>query len=440
MAAKMLKNSWGVWALALSTMAAGCRQLLGLDEKYDLIGDGGSGGTVLSSSVTSGSGGPTGTGMVGTLGERCPQVGVLACAGNAQKSKLICGPDGKWATNGTCDHDTLCDTTVGVDQGTCKPAIASCAGRNPGDVVCDGRNRVSCGPDQVAIEELETCPNFCSAGVCEGPSCAGLSATCGLNGIEGCCAITAVPGGTFNRDNDTLYPATVSDYMLDRFEITVGRFRAFVKAYPGSKPVAGVGSHPLIAGSGWDATWDKWLPADQTALMIAVQCGSSSAQTWTDAPGPNENLPMNCITWYLAFAFCAWDGGRLPTEAEWNYAAAGGSEQRDYPWGSTAPDANYAVFDVITPAIVGSKPSGDSKWGQSDLAGSMVEWILDWYEQPYRLKSCNDCADTEPSYGKVVRGGGWKDTALAMLSSYREFQMFLADRQDYIGARCARTP
>src|SRR4029079_6159203 len=127
---------------------------------------------------------------------------------------------------------------------------------------------------------------------------------------------------------------------------------------------------PLIAGSGWQSAWDANLAAD---LKIAVKC-SAMYQTWTDVPGGNENKPMNCINWYEAFAFCAWDGGRLPTEAEWNYVAAGGNAQRQYPWGSAmtertqhggydctgdgSPAGTCALTDIFK---VGSKPAGDGK-------------------------------------------------------------------------------
>jgi hypothetical protein len=89
----------------------------------------------------------------------------------------------------------------------------------------------------------------------------------------------------------------------------------------------------------WDVAWNASLPVDAAALTAAVKC-NSTWQTWSDSPGtPSaESHPMNCINWYEANAFCIWDGGRLPSEAEWNYTAAGGSQQRQYPWGATAPD------------------------------------------------------------------------------------------------------
>jgi formylglycine-generating enzyme required for sulfatase activity len=168
------------------------------------------------------------------------------------------------------------------------------------------------------------------------PSCAGLPATCGAGGADSCCGRSTVPGTTYFRSHDvatdntfasTSNPATVSDFVLDRYEITVGRFRAFVTAGRGTRaepPLDGVGAHANIAASGWQAAWSGRLAVDTPALIAAVKC-NATYQTWTDTPGGNEHRPMNCITWYEAMAFCAWDGGYLPTEAEWNCAATGGA-------------------------------------------------------------------------------------------------------------------
>src|SRR5260221_7451132 len=158
---------------------------------------------------------------------------------------------------------------------------------------------------------------------------------------------------------------------------------------------AGAGKNPNNGNDpGWEKAWNASLPPDTDALAAAVKCAGPNL-TWTDSPGSNENRPMSCIDWYEAYAFCIWDGGRLPTEAEWNYAAAGGSEQRQYPWSnpaaSTTIDPSYASFgcselggaacqnpDIVM--VVGStSPKGDGKWGQSELAGNVLEWTEDYY-------------------------------------------------------------
>lgn len=277
-----------------------------------------------------------------------------------------------------------------------------------------------------------------------GPRCAGLASTCGPQGNENCCTSLSVPGGTYNRSNDPSYPATVSDFYLDRFEVTVGRFRVFLNAGMGtqlSPPVSGSGAHPLITGSGWDSAWNTNLATDADALSAAVNC-TSTTEMWTESPSANEDKPMNCITWFEAFAFCAWDGGRLPTEAEWNYAAAGGSEQRVYPWGSTAPDNNHAVYSSPSPLNVGSvSPAGDGKWGQADLAGNVDEWNLDSYANwpisypPY----CNNCAAMASNLFRVIlRGGGFNNDATAQTTSGRYYNAPQGGRFDGVGARCAR--
>ncbi|MGK3967878.1 hypothetical protein WMF38_27375 [Sorangium sp. So ce118] len=121
----------------------------------------------------------------------------------------------------------------------------------------------------------------CTGGACAAPPrCDGLGKTCGPDGDESCCVSLEVDGGAFKRDNDERYPARVSAFSLDRFEVTVGRFRRFVEAYPGSKPRAGAGKHPLIDGSGWDDGWDSWLPANAAALKEAVKCEQSLQATY----------------------------------------------------------------------------------------------------------------------------------------------------------------
>jgi len=288
------------------------------------------------------------------------------------------------------------------------------------------------------------------------PSCRGLAATCGPSGNEDCCTSLLVPGGTFYRSYDGVacrwkdWPATLADFYLEKYEITVGRFRQFIGAGMGtqsSPPASGAGVHPLITGSGWNSAWNTNLETDTAALTAAVKC-SWDAQTWTDAAGANENRPQNCISWYEAFAFCAWDGGRLATEAEWNYAAAGGSEQRVYPWSippaSSPIDDSYLVYcggSCDGTQNVGSKsPKGDGKWGHSDLAGNLWEWTLDWYRSPY-VTPCENCADLEESPTRVMRGGSFFDTFNAdsdfWSSNRNAYNPLFHDRS--VGARCART-
>jgi len=170
--------------------------------------------------------------------------------------------------------------------------------------------------------------------------------------------------------------------------------------------------NPAIPGTGWQSGGTRPLPSTQSALINLVKC-DATYQTWTDAAEANENTAINCVDWYEALAFCIWDGGRLPTESEWEYAAAGGADNRLYPWGSATPDCTYANFytgtvycgpgDTKAVAPVGSYAAGNGKWGHADLAGNVWELTFDWHTA-YSGSTSNNYADIIAGSSRVVRG------------------------------------
>lgn len=282
----------------------------------------------------------------------------------------------------------------------------------------------------------------------ERPSCTGPSgAQC--QG-ESCCTSLAVPTQSFTLGGQVEMPtaeATVSGFSLDKYEVTVGRFRAFLRGYDAwrsaGNPAAGAGAHPLIPGSGWSSEWSLFQTAAELESEAGIQC-SSLSQTYTVG---RAELPINCVSWLEAFAFCIWDGGRLPTETEWEAAATGGDRWYPFPWGTDAPDATRAAYDctgdgsvaqdcAITDVLdVGSKPAGAGRWGHQDLAGNVWEWVLDSYRAypPVARDYANlTAADTY----RTIRGSGWASEAADLRSPLRYNSLPTARRSEF-GLRCA---
>jgi formylglycine-generating enzyme len=317
---------------------------------------------------------------------------------------------------------------------------AACAA---GERRCDGAMVSECRDG--AWQSVAACANLCTRGGCVAPAscCAGL-ALCGPSGSDSCCRSLAVPGGAFIRSYDGVTPdgldrrfaATVTGFHLDQYEVTAARFQAFVAAYPASRPVDGAGKNPRDAEDrGWLSAWTALLPATASALASSVLCGGLTSQAATQ--------PVRCVSWYLAQAFCIWDGGRLPTEAEWNFAAAGGGEQRVYPWSVPASSAaitpSQAVYATDAPSVPGAQPAGDGRWGHADLAGNVSEWVFDNYTTPYPTETCRDCANHTAAAFRGVRGGSFLNARDLLFTSYRSALDPAATRA-VIGFRCARDP
>jgi formylglycine-generating enzyme required for sulfatase activity len=267
-------------------------------------------------------------------------------------------------------------------------------------------------------------------------------------------------------------PASVSTFVLDKYLVTVGRFRSFVTAWNngiGYLPPAGSGKHTHLnggkglvdvtapdAGVGVVAYETGWVASDDSNIAPTSQnlaCGPYA--TWTAAVGTQESLPVTCVNWWEAYAFCIWDGGFLPSEAEWEYAAAAGSQQREYPWGSSPPgvanayaiygdgmgNCNYPSVEACTGpsnlAPVGTATLGAALSGQLDMAGEVWEWNLDWfgnYGDP-----CTDCASLTGQTGRVLRGGRF-DSDATYLPAYYRFTLAPTVRDYADGFRCGRAP
>lgn len=150
--------------------------------------------------------------------------------------------------------------------------------------------------------------------------------------------------------------------------------------------------------------------------------------------------PVVFVTWDQAQTYCAWRGGRLPTEAEWEMAAryapqSGMTSTR--PWGSSGATASRANYSSELTVPVGSYPDGVSAIGAHDMAGNVFEWVLDWYSVDYYARSpYNNPTGPLTGEDRVIRGGSWFYDEYYTRSANRDFSSPTQGR-GYIGFRCA---
>lgn len=253
-----------------------------------------------------------------------------------------------------------------------------------------------------------------------------------------------IPAGTFLMgagDNDFIaapderpqHEVTLPQFYLDRYEVTVEQYAAFLNR---------LGAYER-ACDGVDCAWPQEL-AGYTSYLSQQDIGDGSVQFF--ATTGFANYPINHVSWFGAQMYCQSVGARLPTEAEWEYAARG-TDGRIFPWGDLAPEptGDLAVFqsdsyEDMKP--VNALPNGASPFGIYGMAGSMWEWTSDWYNENYYAESSSiDPAGPETGFARVIRGGAWPfNNQVDRIRSTNRSSLTPDFISSAVGFRCARAP
>lgn len=237
-------------------------------------------------------------------------------------------------------------------------------------------------------------------------------------------------GGYANEQ--PVHPVNLNAFYMSKYEITIKQYVYFLNA------------------GGNDDHY-------RTEMADTTYCGiiKNGAGDYSVSSG-RDNYPVTYVTWYDAVAYCDWLSAntgktyRLPTEAEWEYAAVGGNPHRTYPWGNTWQQTYCNWWDnggdgsidgYAYTAPVGSYESGKSPFGLYDMAGNVWEWCKDWYKSDYYSSSPvnnPECTD-DSSGGKVLRGGSWYGDSSDLRCSFRLSGSYYPDFcSGSFGFRCVR--
>ncbi len=226
-----------------------------------------------------------------------------------------------------------------------------------------------------------------------------------------------LPGGTFRMGNDlSSYPdqrpahdVTLRPFWMDVHTVTNRRFARFVEA---------TGYVTTAERQGWSRVFDRpsgqWVRLEEADWRHPVGPAGPLA-------GDEDDKPVVHVSWHDAAAYASWAGKRLPTEAQWEYAARAGLRDADYPWGRSELveqryQANYwqgwfPREDLAADGYSGVAPVGSfppNRFGLYDMSGNVWQWCADWYgEEAYRLGPAVDPSGPGEGTFRVLRGGSW---------------------------------
>jgi len=204
-----------------------------------------------------------------------------------------------------------------------------------------------------------------------------------------------ITGGTFTMgdtwgdgysDELPTHTVTVSSFYIDETEVTTGAFEAYINS---------------------ESTNTAYYDTEDSMRDCNINTNNSA----------KDNHPVNCVSWEGAKAYCSWKGKRLPTEAEWEYAAGGGSAHWKWSLDETTFTSNkYCINKSSTCAV---KSYGANNLGLYDMSGNVWEWSMDWYQPDFYNNCSSGCTNPKCLFSTsgfcMIRGGSWRDCSLVSL-------------------------
>jgi formylglycine-generating enzyme required for sulfatase activity len=312
-----------------------------------------------------------------------------------------------WLGRGRFTSPAMAADAVILGQAGCEDRDGDGYGRGcpTGDDCNDGDPQVHPGQPEVCNDRDDDC----NAEVDDTLACRTFGAGESRVKVPAGEFVMGSPPGDGSLDEQPRHRVLLSEFEIDQFEVTNRRYRACVKA--------GTCEPPQLRSSHLRSDYYE-----------------------------NErygDYPVIFVAYHQAESFCRFEGGRLPTEAEWEKAARGPSPSlARFPWGDREPDCSLANLGGARSCLgdtdrVGRRPLGQSPTGAMDMAGNVWEWVRDWYDAEYYRKTpLRDPTGPERGTLRIVRGGCWESGADSLRVSCRQ-PTLAATWANNVGFRCA---
>ena len=382
------------------------------------------------------------------------------CGNNNKEGDEVC--DGEDLDGETCQTQGFYGGTLACSDSCMEFDTSGCVGYcgdgtiNGGEV-CDGSMLGGETCETLGYYEggvlgcLDDCSGFdeseCEGGYCGDETINGDEVCDGENHNGETCETQGFYGGTLACSDDCM--------VFDTSECSVGPPISWVNISGGTfdmgsedgfqseQPVHSV-TVPTFEISKTQVTVAQY--EDCVRAGVCTEPSTDTRCNWKD-PG-YEDHPVNCITWNQARGFCEWAGGRLPSEAEWEYAARSRGQNITYPWGDESATCSYAVMNDDGDWGCGSSRTrpvcsiveGNTDQGLCDMAGNVWEWLEDDWHSDY-IGAPNDGSawvENPRVPNRILRGGSYTNSDAAHLRATHRVGGHAHGDNHTDGFRCAR--